>query len=30
MYVGGTEKNITAAFDEAKEEKAVLVFVSPS
>ena len=30
MYVGGTEKNITAAFDEAKEEKAVLVFVFPS
>ena len=26
MYIGGTEKNIAAAFDEAKEEKAVLVF----
>ncbi len=26
MYVGGTEKNIAAAFYEAKEEKAVLVF----
>ncbi|MDF1878107.1 AAA family ATPase [Sulfurimonas sp. SAG-AH-194-C20] len=26
MYVGGTEKNIAAAFTEAKEEKAVLVF----
>ncbi len=26
MWVGGTEKNIAAAFDEAKEEKAVLVF----
>ena len=26
MYVGGTEKNIAAAFEEAKEEKAVLVF----
>jgi len=26
MYVGGTEKNIAAAFKEAKEESAVLVF----
>jgi len=26
MYVGGTEKNIAAAFKEAKEENAVLVF----
>lgn len=26
MYVGGTEKNIAAAFEEAREEKAVLVF----
>ena len=26
MYVGGTEKNIAAAFNEAKEENAVLVF----
>ncbi len=26
MYVGGTEKNIANAFEEAREEKAVLVF----
>ena len=26
MYVGGTEKNIADAFEEAREEKAVLVF----
>ena len=26
MYVGGTEKNIASAFEEAKEENAVLVF----
>jgi SpoVK/Ycf46/Vps4 family AAA+-type ATPase len=26
MYVGGTEQNIAAAFDEAREEDAVLVF----
>ncbi|NPA66006.1 MAG: ATP-binding protein [Epsilonproteobacteria bacterium] len=26
MWVGGTEKNIAAAFEEAREEKAVLVF----
>ena len=26
MYVGGTEKNIAAAFEEAKEENAVLIF----
>jgi len=26
MYVGGTEKNIARAFNEAKEDKAVLVF----
>jgi len=26
MYVGGTEQNIAAAFEEAKEESAVLVF----
>ncbi|MDR3345693.1 MAG: ATP-binding protein [Campylobacteraceae bacterium] len=26
MYVGGTERNIAAAFEEAKEKKAVLIF----
>ena len=26
MYIGGTEQNIAAAFEEAREEKAVLVF----